>query len=202
VSRVVARVKQRIAGERGFTLVELLVTMIIMTIVLAGVTALFSSGLRAETDVAFRARSQSEARNALSYLRQEVHCASAVNPTDASAADGHAVSSVTLTLPAGCFRPASETAGTPSTWCTVMVSSYRYQLYRKSGSTCDNTGKLFADYLTNATPFGAYAQTTSALGYLNVMFVVDTNSQSLSPNAYKLTDDIVLRNSCRAAVCP
>ena len=142
-------------------------------------------------------RSQSEARDALSYLRQEVHCASAMTPSG-GAADGVAVSSMTLTLPSGCFRPASETAGTPSTWCTVLVSANRYALYRKAGATCDNTGKLFADYLTNANPFTPYAQTTSRLGYLNIQFVVDTNSQSLSPNAYRLTDDIVLRNTTRS----
>ena len=30
------------------------------------------------------------------------------------------------------------------------------------------------------------------------MFAVDTNSQTTSPNAYRLTDDIVLRNTTRS----
>jgi prepilin-type N-terminal cleavage/methylation domain-containing protein len=199
VSRVLARLRHRIGSERGYTLVELLVTMIILSIVLAGLTGLFSAGLRAETDVAFRSRSQSEARNALSYLRQEVHCASAMTPSGGGA-DGVAVASMTLTLPTGCFRPASETAGTPSTWCTVAVPlvANRYQLYRKAGSTCDSSGKLFADYLTNSTPFTPWAQNANRLGYLNVQFTVDTNSQATSPNAYKLVDDLVLRNSTRS----
>ncbi len=195
--RVVAKLRRRLGDEGGFTLSELLVTMVILSIVLAGLTGLFSAGIRAETDVAFRSRSQSEARNALSFLRQEVHCASAMTPSG-GASDGVATSTMTLTLPSGCFRPALETAGTPSTWCTVNVATNRYQLYRKPGSTCDNTGKLFADYLTNANPFTPYAQTTSRLGYLNVQFVVDSNSQTTSPNAYKLIDDIVLRNSTRS----
>ena len=56
MSRVVKRLRRRLGGEGGFTLPELLVTMVILSIVLAGLTGLFSSGLRAETDVAFRAQ--------------------------------------------------------------------------------------------------------------------------------------------------
>jgi prepilin-type N-terminal cleavage/methylation domain-containing protein len=197
VIRVVARLRRRLKSEGGYTLTELLVTMVILSIVLAGLTGLFSAGLRAETDVAFRSRSQSEARNALSYLRQEVHCASGMTPSGPGF-DGVATSSMTLTLPTGCFRPASETPGTPSTWCTVLVSTNRYRLYRKAGATCDSTGKLFADYLTNANPFTPTKQTTSSLGILSVQFVIDTNSQTTSPNAYKLIDDIVLRNTTRS----
>jgi prepilin-type N-terminal cleavage/methylation domain-containing protein len=197
VSRVIARLRQRLRAEGGYTLSELLVTMVILGIVLAALTGLFSAGLRAETDVAFRSRSQSEARNALSYLRQEVHCASGA--TWSAASGSPATQTLTLALPAGCFRPAGETAGTPSSWCTVYVSANRYQLYRKSGSTCDSSGKLFADYLTSATVFPSYtAPSASSLGSLNVSFNVDTNSQTLSPNAYRLTDDIVLRNTTRS----
>jgi prepilin-type N-terminal cleavage/methylation domain-containing protein len=197
VSRVVSRLHRRLRREGGFTLTELLVTMVILSIVLGGLTGLFSAGLRAETDVAFRSRSQSEARNALSYLRQEVHCASGA--TWAAASGSPLKQTVTLTLPTGCFRPASETAGTPSSWCTVFVAANRYALYRKSGATCDNTGKLFADYLTSPTFSPSYTtQSTSSLGILQVSFIVDTNSQTTSPNAYRLTDDIVLRNTTRS----
>jgi prepilin-type N-terminal cleavage/methylation domain-containing protein len=190
---VLTRLRRRARTEGGFTLVELLVTMLILGLVLASLTALFSAGLRAETDVAFRSRAQFEARNALSYLRQEVHCASGITPSN-----GVATNSITLTLPTGCFRPATETPGTPSTWCTVMVTTYHYQLYRKSGSTCDATGKLFADYLTSANVFTPYNQSSTSLAILNVNFTVDTNSQAQSPNAYNLVDDIVMRNSTRS----
>ena len=193
MSRVVKRLRRRVSSEAGYSLPELLVTMVILSIVLAGITGLFSSGLRAETDVAFRSQAQNQARNGLSYLRQEVHCASGV-----TTAAGVATNTVTLTLPTGCFRPSGETAGTNSTWCTVNVASYRYQLYRKPGSTCDNTGKLFADYLTTANVFKYTAPVAAtSLGVLNVDFYVDTNSQALSPNAYHLVDDIVLRNTVR-----
>ena len=54
VSRVVARLDASHEQRGGITLAELLVTMVILGIVLAGLTGLFSAGLRAETDVAFR----------------------------------------------------------------------------------------------------------------------------------------------------
>ena len=101
MSRVVKRLRQPIGSEAGYSLPELLVTMLILSIVLAGITGLFSSGLRAETDVAFRSQSQNEARNALSYLRQETHCASGATVGTGTAP---VIQTLTLTLPVGCIR--------------------------------------------------------------------------------------------------
>jgi prepilin-type N-terminal cleavage/methylation domain-containing protein len=198
---MVKRLRHRAGSEAGYTLPELLVTMIILSIVLAGITGLFSSGLRAETDVAFRARSQNEARSALAYLRQETHCASGAT---VGTGTSPVIQTLTLNLPVGCFRPAAETAGTDSVWCTVLVAANRYALYRQgSSASCGSsgggtTGKLFADYLTNSTAFAYTAPVVgSSLGVLRVDFTVDSNSQALSPNAYRLVDDIVLRNTKR-----
>ena len=198
---MVMRLRRPIGSEAGYTLPELLVTMIILSIVLAGITGLFSSGLRAETDVAFRAQSQNEARNALSYLRQETHCASGAT---VGTGTSPVIQTLTLNLPAGCFRSAAETAGTDSVWCTVLVATNRYALYRQGssascGSTSPGTGKLFADYITNGSTAFAYTPPVvgSSLGVLRVDFTVDSNSQALSPNAYRLIDDIVLRNTKR-----
>jgi prepilin-type N-terminal cleavage/methylation domain-containing protein len=195
VSRVVERLRRRIGSEAGYSLVELLVTMVILSIVLGGITGLFSSGLRAETDVAFRAQSQSQARQALSYLRQEVHCASGATVGTGTAP---VIQTLTLTMPAGCFRPAGETSGSNSVWCTVSVATYRYALYRQGAAGSCSAGKLYADYVTNGTTAFAYTAPSTALGVLNVDFTVDTNSQATSPNAYRLIDDIVLRNTVRS----
>ena len=202
MSRVVKRLRRPIGSEAGYTLPELLVTMIILSIVLAGITGLFSSGLRAETDVAFRAQSQNEARNALSYLRQETHCASGAT---VGTGTSPVIQTLTLNLPAGCFRSAAETAGTDSVWCTVLVGTNRYALYRQGNSascgasSAGTTGKLFADFITNGSTAFAYTAPVvgSSLGVLRVDFTVDSNSQLTSPNAYRLIDDIVLRNTKR-----
>jgi prepilin-type N-terminal cleavage/methylation domain-containing protein len=198
VSRVFTRLRRRLTGEGGFTLIELLVTLVILSIVLAGITGLFSSGLRAETEVAFRAQSQSQARNALSYLRQETHCAKGASLPAASGSPP--VQTLTLNLPTGCFRPSGETAGTDSRWCTVYVSAFRYQLWRQSAvAGCGSAnGKLYADYLTAGDSVFSYTAPGTELGKVGVVFVVDTNSQSVSPNAYRLIDDIVMRNTTRS----
>ena len=192
----VQQMRRRLRGQGGYTLTELLVTMSILSIVLGGLTQLFSTGLRAETEVAFRHQAQSEARNALSYLRQETHCATAaVVGAPTGSPQTH---TLTLTLATGCPRPSGEAAGTPVQWCTVSLSAYRFQLFRMPGATCDSTGKRYADYLTTGLPFTYTPPSATALGTLSVNFPVDPNSSATTPNVYRLTDDIVLRNTVRS----
>ncbi len=195
MSRVITRLRRRLGSEAGYTLMELLVTMVILGIVLASITGLFSSGLRAETDVAFRAQSQSQARNALSYLRQEVHCASGATVGTGTAP---VIQTLTLNMPAGCFRPSAETSGSDSVWCTVNVATNRYALYRQGAAGSCSAGKQYADYLTTGSTVFTYTAPSTDLGVLKVDFTVDTNSQAVSPNAYRLIDDIVLRNTTRS----
>jgi prepilin-type N-terminal cleavage/methylation domain-containing protein len=197
VSRVATRLRRHLRSEGGYTLAELIVTMTILSIVLAGLTGLFSAGLRAETDVAFRHVAQSNARNALTYLRQEAHCASAA--AWAPAAGSPPVQTLTLTLPTGCFRPVGEAAGTPVNWCTISVATNRFQLYRTAGATCDATGKQFADFLTSGVAFPSYtAPSPTTLGTLTVNFPVDPKSSAGGPGTYRLSGDIVLRNTVRS----
>ena len=68
------RARQRAAAQDGFTLAELLVVMAILGVVLAGLTALITAGLKTQTDQTNRATAQQDARLALDQLRHEVHC--------------------------------------------------------------------------------------------------------------------------------
>jgi type II secretory pathway pseudopilin PulG len=190
VSSVGTRLRYRLRAEGGFSIVELLVTMSILGFVLGGLTALFASGIRAESDVALRHAAQSEARGALSYLRRETHCAdSAIVTTSGSPS----VQTLALTLPSGC-----PTGSGAVTWCTVSVSAYRFQLFRKTGATCNSTGKRYADYLTSGVAFTYTAASPTSLATLSVSFPVDPNSAAIGPNTYRLNDDLVLRNTVRA----
>jgi hypothetical protein len=109
-----------------------------------------------------------------------------VTPTGSS-------STITITLGTRCPTAAS---GTTVSWCTSGTGT-RYALYRLVGGTCDTTGRKAVDYLTSGTVFAYAAQSTSSLAILSVTLPVNTRPESGLPD-YRLTDDIVLRNSQRA----
>jgi prepilin-type N-terminal cleavage/methylation domain-containing protein len=172
----------RVREESGFTLTELLAAMTILLVVMGGLTTVFVSALRAETDLDQRFQAQQDARLALSRLRREAHCASSATATGPT---------VTLTLGSYC------TVGTGDvTWCTVSVASQRYSLHRADGTTCDSTGRKVADYLTQADVFSYTAQSTTSLATLDVVFPVDVDPSDAS-RAYTLEDSLALRNSTR-----
>jgi type II secretory pathway pseudopilin PulG len=177
--------------EGAYALPELITVMLILSVVLSGLTALFISATRAEVDMRERFDAQQEIRLALDALRREVHCASTITQTGPSP-------TVTLTLATGC----PSGSGTV-TWCTVNVASNRFRLFRKTGSTCDSTGKLYADYLTpkgatncppNMCAFSYTAPTTTSRAKLHVELPVDV-APADNRASYRLVDDLVLRNS-------
>jgi type II secretory pathway pseudopilin PulG len=177
-----ARLRRAALGEGGYALTELLTVLLILTIVLSGLTALFVSATTAEVDMRERFEAQQEARLAMDALRREVHCASAITQTGPSA-------TVTMTLPTGC--PSGSGA---VTWCTVSAGTDRFRLFRKAGASCDSGGKLYADYITLQNVFSYTAPTTTNRAKLHVEFPVDTEPADSSA-AYKLGDDLVLRNT-------
>jgi prepilin-type N-terminal cleavage/methylation domain-containing protein len=180
---VIERVRSRLRGEAGYSLVEMLTVMVIMSIVFAGITDIFVSGSKAQADQDNRFQAQLGTRLALDKIRKDIHCASDVTP--------FATNSVTLKLPSGC--------GGDVSWCTVAVSGYtnRYRLYRQSGTTCGANGTMVADYLTSANAFPAYSHTVgcSCLASLQLDFTV--SNRGSTSDAYELTDTVFLRNSTR-----
>jgi prepilin-type N-terminal cleavage/methylation domain-containing protein len=176
------RALSRLRGQRGYALTELLTVLAILTIVLAGLTALFVSASRAEIEMRKRFEAQQEARLAVDALRREVHCASGITQTGSSP-------TVTLSLPTGC----PSGSGTV-TWCTVNVSASRYALYRKAGTTCDSTGRKYADYILAPNAFSYAPPTADTRAKLQVVVPVDVDLTD-TVSAYTLTDALVLRNT-------
>jgi prepilin-type N-terminal cleavage/methylation domain-containing protein len=180
---VIAWVRLRLRGEAGFSLIEMLTVMVIMSIVFTGITTVFVAGSKAQADQDRRFQAQLATRLALDKIRKDIHCASDVTP--------YATNSVTIKLPSGC--------GGDVSWCTVAVTGYtsRYRLYRKPGTSCSASGTLIADYLTNANAFPTYAHASgcSCLASLKVDFVVSLKGSAIG--SYELTDTIFLRNSTR-----
>jgi prepilin-type N-terminal cleavage/methylation domain-containing protein len=177
--------------ERGFSLIEMLTVMIIMSVVLTGLTTLFVQGSNAELDMNRRFEAQQDSRVALDKIRREIHCAQGAATTPAS---GEAPS-ITLDLPGQC-PTAVGAAQTSVTWCSVLVSTGRYKLYRKVGVTCNATGVRWADYLTQANLFQYQAASSDSLAKVRVSFPIDVKSGDATP-AYRLCDQIVLRNTLR-----
>ena len=180
---MIERVRSHLRGEAGYSLVEMLTVMVIMSIVFAGITDIFVSGSKAQADQDNRFQAQLGTRLALDKIRKDIHCASDVTP--------FATSSVTLKLPSGC--------GGDVSWCTVAVSGYtnRYRLYRQVGTSCGANGTIVADYLTSANAFPAYLHTVgcSCLASLQLDFTV--SNRGSTTDAYELTDTVFLRNSTR-----
>ena len=180
---MIERVRSRLRGEAGYSLVEMLTVMVIMSIVFAGITDVFVSGSKAQADQDNRFQAQLGTRLAMDKIRKDIHCASDVTP--------YSTSSVTLKRPTGC--------GGDVSWCTVAVSGYsnRYQLYRQLGTTCGSSGTMVADYLTSANAFPAFAHTVGCqcLASLQVDFPV--SNKGSTNDAYELSDTVFLRNSTR-----
>jgi prepilin-type N-terminal cleavage/methylation domain-containing protein len=181
---VIAWVRARLRGEAGYSLVEMLTVMVIMSIVFGGITSVFVSGSKAQIDQDNRFQAQLGGRLALDKIRRDIHCASDVTP--------YTTNSITLKLPSGC--------GGDVSWCTVAVSGYsnRYALYRQTGTSCGSaSGVKIADYLTSANAFPAFTHTSGCqcLASLQVDFLISNKGSTL--DAYELTDTIFLRNSTR-----
>jgi prepilin-type N-terminal cleavage/methylation domain-containing protein len=184
-----------VAGEAGYSLVELLVTMVILSVVMTGLITLFVQGTNAEMDMNRRFQAQTGARIAMDKLRREIHCASAVTPSGAS-------SSVALTLASTC--PTAGGVATTANWCALQAPSPaptgQYALYRQTGASCTTgSGVQWADYLISSSVFNFTVQSTAKLGSLNVNLQINTKP-ALSMETFKLSDDLVLRNTTRTCI--
>lgn len=183
--------RHRLAGESGYTLVELLVVMVILILVVSSLTTVFMSGSKAEARLNNRFQAQSNARVALDRMRREIHNACGVGTT--------ATNLVQLAFPPNCPTGGSVTATV--TYCTSGSAS-RYGLYRigSASATCTNGVKL-VDFLTSGTPFAYTARNTPSGSYLLARLHVDLQinvTPTQTANRYRLIDDIVFRNSARS----
>ena len=77
---MIERIKLRLRGEGGITIVEMLTVMIIMSIVFAGITSVFVAGSKAAAEQDRRFQAQLTTRLALDKIRRDIHCANDVTP--------------------------------------------------------------------------------------------------------------------------
>ncbi len=183
----------RLRSQAGYSIVEMLTVMAIMGVVFAGLTDVFTSASKADTDMQNRFTAQLNSRLALDKLRRDIHCAYDVSP---NSPNPWTQNQSTLTL------KISACSGGDVTWCTAQMSgsTTRWSLYRQANSdTCSSsTGTKWADYLTTSTPFTGYSHVTGCgcLASISVNLPIGVNRVATT-GIYALTDTIYLRNSTR-----
>jgi prepilin-type N-terminal cleavage/methylation domain-containing protein len=179
MSRFLHRLGRLLAGERGYTLIELLQVTVILSVVMAAITILFVNATNAEVDMSRRFQAQQNARVAVDRMRREIHCASQITPAGSA-------TSISVTLPSQC--PTAGGAPATVTYDTQLVAANRYRLRRNSVQ--------IADYVTTASVFSYTAPTQQKLGILRVDLPINLEPVD-AQKTWRLASDIVLRNSTR-----
>ena len=193
-----------LAHEQGFTLVELLISMVILMIVLGAIAQAFASASKAEVDQANRASDQQNARQALERLRLDIHCALSAQPASAILNGSGSTTGYLLTLPQpnpDC--PGVQQSGSAAVqWCTVMVNPNRYKLYR---STIDCTvpaeANFQVDYVTQANLWPATPCVVGEYPTVGIDMPVNRDPVKRPGRTYDLKDTIALRNGTPPQLC-
>jgi prepilin-type N-terminal cleavage/methylation domain-containing protein len=177
------RLRRLIASQSGYTMIELLQVVVILGVVLGALMTLFVTAMNSEAEMNRRFLAQQDARLAVDRMRREIHCASALTPTGASA-------SITITLPSQCPTAGGTLGGPPITvvYDTELVATNRYRLRR--------AGVRVADYVTAGSVFNYTAPATGKRGNLRVDLPVNVRP-SETGKTWRLVADIVLRNTAR-----
>ncbi len=177
--------RARLHAESGFSLIELIVTMVVMGFVLGGLANIFISGSRASSDGQARLTSQQNVNVALGRLEYDARCASAASLLSKTGSNG---GGVYLTIPAWCTHSTGDV-----TWCVTGGNLVRIA----GATTCTGTGVTLASNVTSATPFSCYtAAVTGALPQLAVALSVNSGGTS---DATSATDYITMHNNTTGA---
>lgn len=200
-----------IREEAGYSLVELIIVMAILTVVLGAIVALFTSGINADASQNRRFQAQQDVRLAMDRLRRELHGACTISTP---ATYNTPMSSVTVYFPSDNCGSGTHTV----TWCT-SGSGTNYSLFRIVATSCAGATQSFADHLVSANIFdylppNSHLVSNSSLGQGTSATYIATadgsatlprlhvdltsNVGSMSNEAYRLVDDIAFRNGPRA----
>jgi Flp pilus assembly pilin Flp len=161
--------------ETGFTMVEMVIATFITVVLVAGLSNLFASGMRASADASSRLTSQSSVRLAFDRLEFEARCA-----TTATLAGSGA--DVTLVLPSACAH-----ANGTYTWCVANGTLTRYV-----GSSCTGTSQIFVSNVTSPRPFSCLSTVNQ---YPRLQVALAVNPVSQAADSFAATDTMDMHNA-------
>lgn len=179
--RLLASLRARLGDETGYSLVELVVAVALLAILMAGLSDMFTSAERANSDASARMTSQQNVRVAFDRIEYDARCASSASILSSGAG-------VHLAFPSQTIPCAHATGNI--TWCVSSGS-----LVRIVGSDCSTAGSTFVTSITSATPFSCYTipGITSPLPQLKVLLSV--NATTRNSDKTSATDYITMRNA-------
>ncbi|HWQ01418.1 MAG TPA: prepilin-type N-terminal cleavage/methylation domain-containing protein [Gaiellaceae bacterium] len=188
------------AREEGFTMVEMLTVMVVLTIILAPLAGSFVHALAAQVDQTRRFDAQQAARQALDRMRKDIHCAHGVTDPYVNDSGGNTIVMTETNVTGTAECPGLvQTNASAVQWCTVPVdgATDRYRLYRENDpdNLCDGVGSTFmVDYLTKADLWESPTCVTSQYPTVAVTMPVDVDPVHHPAGSYELSDRIALRN--------
>jgi prepilin-type N-terminal cleavage/methylation domain-containing protein len=196
-------VRGRLESTAGFTLIELIVVMTMLSIVLGVVVTSFTSALAGEHRSMVKATAEENARMSLNRIRLDIHCATGVNGLNERPGGGWTITlNENNTSDTQCAMLTLAPGSSGVQWCTIPVSENRWRLYRENGLDCDGVNSTFmVDYLVEANPWTLVPCVSRQAEALGVRFYVNVNPNKLL-DGYTLQDEIALRNASRQVVCP
>src|SRR6478752_8293157 len=200
VHRLAVRLRRRVlAGQGGFTLVELLAVMIVLLIVLAPLTGSFVSSLNAQVDQTRRFYPQENARMALDRMRKDIHCAHGVTDPYENAAGGQTIVMTETNTTGQAECPGLlQTNSSAVQWCTIPVDGAvdRFRLYRENDpdNECDGAASTFmVDYLVRTDPWASPTCVIGQYPTVEVTLPVNLDPTNHASSTYTLSDEIALR---------
>ena len=200
-----------ISAQDGYSAIEMLTVMVILSVIMGGIIAVFVSGLNADADQTRRYQDQQGARVSVVRMTREIHAACTVSTPNTY---NTWTNSVTFYFASdNCVSGANSV-----TWCT-KASGSAYALYRGVGTTCAAATTMYADFVTASNIFvylppNSHLVTSTSLGggtgagfiatqdgayalpRLHLAFTVDRGG-STKVDRYTLVDDITFRNGPR-----
>lgn len=196
--RQLRNAREAARSEHGYTLLELLITMLILLIVIGALADGFASASKAEVDQTHHASDQQAARQALARMRVDIHCAlSAQTPTAILDGSGNTTGYLlTLPQPNPDCPGVQESGNAAVQWCTVKVGNSRYKLFRSIvDCTVPAEATFQVDYVTQADIWPTTTCVTGEYPTVGIDMPVNRDPATHTGRTYELQDTIAIRNS-------